>query len=120
MLAGSTLAAVDALVRNTAHRNQTLDGKVLAEAKKLETDGYPLAKEIITASKNLPDDQEQLKTLAMKLETAQAFFVKAKDTYASVKDEAPASADVTGRIAKIEKILSILQNAADGLKSRLK
>ena len=56
----------------------------------------------------------------MKAETAQAFFVKAKDTFTSVKDEAPASADVATRIAKIEKILSILQNAADGIKSRLK
>lgn len=34
MLAGSTLAAVDALVHTTAHRNLPLDGKVLAEAKK--------------------------------------------------------------------------------------
>jgi hypothetical protein len=93
---------------------------ILADAEKLLADGTPLAKEILAATKNLPDDQEKLKTLSMKVETAQAFFVKARDTFASVKNEAPASADVATRMAKIEKILSILQNAGDGIKSKMK
>lgn len=93
---------------------------VLADAEKLVIDGTPMVKEVIVASRSLPDDAEKLKTLAMKVETAQAFFIKARDTYASVKETAPASADVTTKMAKIEKILSILQNAGDGIKSKLK
>lgn len=56
MLAGSTLAAVDALVRNTAHRNQGLDGKVLAEAKKraVEADCGGLV-EFIDSKRTLDD-----------------------------------------------------------------
>jgi hypothetical protein len=56
----------------------------------------------------------------MKLETAQAFFIKARDTYSSVKDDAPASADVAAKLTKIEKILELLQKAGDGIKSKLK
>jgi hypothetical protein len=93
---------------------------VLAEADKLVLDGTPMVKDVIGASKNPPEDLEKLKTLSMKVETAQAFFVKARDTYASVKDEAPASADIAAKMAKIEKILSILQNAGDVIKSKMK
>jgi hypothetical protein len=79
-----------------------------------------MAVEVLGAVKNLPDDLEKLKTLAMKLETAQAFFVKARDTYSSVKEEAPAASDVPAKLAKIEKILELLQKAGDGIKSKLK
>jgi hypothetical protein len=93
---------------------------VLAEADKLIVDGSPMVKEVIGAAKNLPDDTEKLKTLAMKAETAQAFFVKARDAYAGVRDGAPESADIAGKMAKIEKILALLQNAADAIKSKMK
>lgn len=55
-LSGSTLAAVDALVRNTAHRGETLDGKVLADAKKhaVEQDCGGLV-EFIESKKTLDD-----------------------------------------------------------------
>jgi hypothetical protein len=93
---------------------------VLADADKLVQDGYPLAKDVIGGSKNLPSDPEKLKTLAMKAETAQAFFVKARDTYTEVKDVAPESANVPASLAKIEKILALLQNASDAIKSKMK
>lgn len=93
---------------------------VMAEADKLIIDGTPLAKDVIAASRTLPSDPEQLKTLLMKLETAQSFFVKARESYSSLKDEASVPADLAAKLAKIEKILSILQNAADGIKSKMK
>lgn len=93
---------------------------VVAEADQLVLEGTPMAREVLAASKNLPDDTEKLKTLSMKLETAQAFFIKARDTYSGVKETAPPAADVAAKLAKIEKILSILQSAADGIKSKLK
>jgi hypothetical protein len=93
---------------------------LVAEADQLVSEGKPVAIEVLGASKNLPEDPEKLKTLWMKLETAQAYFVKARDTFASVKQTAPASADVPTKIAKIEKILEALQKAADGLKSKMK
>jgi hypothetical protein len=91
---------------------------VLAEAEKLVLDGSPMAKEVIGAARNLPADPEKLKTLSMKAETAQAFFVKAKDTYIGIKDGAPEAADIPGKIAKIEKILALLQNAAEAINSK--
>lgn len=93
---------------------------VLAEADKLVLEGSPMAKEVIGASRALPSDQEKLKTLAMKAETAQAFFVKAKDSYTGIKDVAPESADIPGKLGKIEKILALLQSAADAINSRRK
>jgi hypothetical protein len=93
---------------------------VVADADKLVQDGYPLAKDVISASKNLPSDPEKLKTLSMKAETAQAFFVKARETYTEVKDAAPESADITNKLTKIEKILGLLQNASDAIKSKMK
>jgi len=93
---------------------------VLADADKLVLEGFPMAKDVIGASKNLPSDPDKLKTLSMKAETAQAFYVKAKDTYTGIKDIAPESADVAGKIAKIDKILALLQNAADAINSRRK
>ncbi len=91
---------------------------VVAEADKLVLDGTPLAKDVIGGARNLPTDPEKLKTLSMKAETAQAFFVKARDTYASVKDSAPASMDVAAKMTKIEKVLALLQNAADAINSK--
>jgi len=93
---------------------------VLADGDKLVLEGSPMAKDVIVASRNLPADPEKLKTLSMKVETAQAFFVKAKDTYTGIKDIAPESADVAGKIAKIDKILTLLQNAADAINSKRK
>jgi hypothetical protein len=93
---------------------------LVAEADQLVLEGRPLAVEVLGAAKNLPDNVEKLKTLTMKLETAQAFFVKARDTYASIKDDAPAAADVAAKLGKIEKILELLQKAGDGIKSKLK
>jgi hypothetical protein len=91
---------------------------VLAEADKLVLDGTPLAKDVIGGARNLPTDPEKLKTLSMKAETAKAFFVKARETYAGVKDSAPESADVAAKMAKIEKVLALLQNAADAIDSK--
>jgi hypothetical protein len=91
---------------------------VVAEADKLVLDGTPLAKDVIGGARNLPTDPEKLKTLSMKAETAQAFFVKARDTYASVKESAPESSDIAAKMAKIEKVLSLLQNAADAINSK--
>jgi hypothetical protein len=93
---------------------------VLAQGDKLVLDGSPMAKDVIGAARNLPSDPSKLKTLSMKAETAQAFFVKAKDTYIGVKDLAPESADVAGKLAKIDKILALLQNAADAINSKMK
>jgi hypothetical protein len=93
---------------------------VLAEADKLVLDGFGMAKEVISASKNLPDDQGKLKTLSMKAETAQAFFVKARDSYAGVRESAPETADIAGKMTKVEKILALLQNASDAIKSKMK
>jgi hypothetical protein len=93
---------------------------VLAEGDKLILEGRPMAKDVIDAARNLPSDPEKLKTLSMKAETALAFFVKAKDTYIGIKDVAPESADVAGKIAKIDKILALLQNAADAINSKRK
>lgn len=75
---------------------------------------------MLGASKNLPTDPEKLKTLVMKAETAQAFFLKARDSYVSVKDIAPESANVAANLTKIEKVLSLLQNARDAINSKLK
>jgi hypothetical protein len=91
---------------------------VVAEADKLVLDGTPLAKDVIVGARNLPTDPEQLKTLSMKADTAKAFFVKARESYASVKDGAPESADVAAKMAKIEKVLALLQNAADAINSK--
>jgi hypothetical protein len=91
---------------------------VLAEADKLVLDGTPMAKDVIGGARNLPTDPEKLKTLSMKAETAKAFFVKARETYAGVKDRAPESADVAAKMAKIEKVLALLQNAADAIDSK--
>ncbi|HVR84950.1 MAG TPA: hypothetical protein VMU54_11610 [Planctomycetota bacterium] len=96
-----------------------IDG-VLAQGDKLVLDGSPMAKDVIGAARSLPSDPDKLKTLSMKAETAQAFFVKAKDTYLGIKDIAPESADIPGKIAKIDKILALLQNAADAINSRRK
>ncbi|HEV3029834.1 MAG TPA: hypothetical protein VG457_19800, partial [Planctomycetota bacterium] len=96
-----------------------IDG-VLAQGDKLVLDGSPMAKDVIGAARSLPSDPDKLKTLSMKAETAQAFFVKAKDTYLGIKDIAPESADVPGKIAKIDKILALLQNAADAINSKRK
>ncbi len=93
---------------------------VLADGDKLVLEGSPMAKDVIGASRNLPSDPDKLKTLSMKAETAQAFFIKAKDTYTGIKDIAPESADVAGKIAKIDKILALLQNAADAINSKRK
>ena len=93
---------------------------VLADADKLVLEGSPMAKDVIGASRNLPSDPDKLKTLSMKAETAQAFFIKAKDTYTGIKDIAPDSADVAGKIAKIDKILALLQNATDAINSKRK
>src|SRR5579862_7719437 len=93
---------------------------VLAEADKLVVDGSPMAKDVINGARSLPDDPEKLKTLAMKAETAQAFFVKARDTYAGIREGAPESAGIAGKMAKIEKILALLQNASDAIKSKMK
>ena len=93
---------------------------VLAEADKLVLDGSPYAKEVIGAARNLPEDPEKLKTLSMKAENAQAFFMKARDTYAGVREGAPESLDIAGKMAKIEKILGLLQNASDAIKSKMK
>ncbi len=79
-----------------------------------------MAKDVIGAARNLPSDPDKLKTLSIKAETAQAFFIKAKDTYVGVKDIAPESADVAGKLAKIDKILALLQNAVDAINSRRK
>jgi hypothetical protein len=91
---------------------------VVAEADKLVLDGTPLAKDVIGGARNLPTDPEKLKTLSMKAETAQAFFVKARDTYASVRESAPESSDIAAKMAKIEKVLALLQNAADAINSK--
>jgi len=91
---------------------------VVAEADKLVQDGYPMAKDVIGAARNLPSDPGKLKTLSMKVETAQAFFIKARDTYTGIKESAPESADVAGKLAKIEKILALLQNASDAINSK--
>jgi hypothetical protein len=93
---------------------------ILAEADKLILDGTPMVKEILGATRNLPEDQEKLKTLAMKTETAQAFFLKARESYLGVKDAAPESANVPATLTKIEKILDLLQKASDGIKSKMK
>jgi len=91
---------------------------VLAEADKLVLDGTPMAKDVIGGARNLPTDPEKLKTLSMKAETAKAFFTKARETYAAVKDSAPESADVAAKMAKIEKVLALLQTAADAIDSK--
>lgn len=91
---------------------------ILAEADKLVLDGTPMAKDVIGGARNLPTDPEKLKTLSMKAETAKAFFVKARETYAGVKDSAPESADVAAKMTKIEKVLALLQNAADAIDSK--
>jgi len=93
---------------------------VVAEADQFVLDGTPLAKDVILAARDLPADPEKLKTLSMKAETAQAFFVKAREGYAGVKDAAPESSDVAAKMAKIEKVLALLQNAADAINSKLK
>jgi hypothetical protein len=93
---------------------------VVADADKLVLEGTPMAKDVIVGARDLPTDPEKLKTLSMKAETAQAFFVKARETYTEVKDTAPASADIPGKLTKIEKILELLQKAGDAIKSKMK
>lgn len=93
---------------------------IVAEADKLVLEGSPLAKDVIVAARNLPSDPEKLKTLSMKAETAQAFFVKAKDSYVGVKDTAPDPAYIGAQLTKIDKILALLQSAADAINSKRK
>jgi len=94
--------------------------KVLAEAEKLVIDGGVIAKELVEAMKQLPEDEARLKALLRRQEEAVSLFVKARETYLSLGDKAPPEAKVDERLAKIEKILALLQKYGDEIKSKLK
>jgi outer membrane biosynthesis protein TonB len=93
---------------------------VLAEADKLLVDGSAIFREMVQASKQLPDDQGQLQALLKRQEEGMALFTRAREAYLSVKDKASPESKVEERLGKIEKILGLLQKYGDGIKSKLK
>ena len=94
---------------------------ILADADQLVMDAGPTAVEVIKASSDsLPDDSEKRKALLLKCEAAMESFVKAREMYLEVKEGAPASAGVERKLVKIEKVLALLKNTANGIKSGTK
>jgi hypothetical protein len=93
---------------------------ILAEADKLLIDGSVIFKEMVQASKQLPDDPAQLQAILKRQEEGTALFTRARETYLSVREKAPSEAKVDERLGKIEKILALLQKYGDGIKSKLK
>ncbi len=93
---------------------------VLEGAEKLVIDGSVIFKELVEAMQQLPDDPARLKALLRRQEEAVALFTRARETYLSVREKAPAEAKVDEKLGKVEKILARLQNYGERIKSKLR
>lgn len=91
----------------------------LADANQKVSQGTTLFRELIGATKNLPDDPAQLQAILGKNQNATALFNQAKVTYSGVRAQAPDPAEIDGRIGRIDKVLSLLSKYDERIRAKM-
>lgn len=95
-------------------------GEVIARADALVKESSELALRVIRAAGSLPEAQDALRSLLETCERAIDGLSRAGEAYRSVRDKAPDPAALDRSLGRIEKLLGILQNHREAIKSKLK
>ncbi|HXG62252.1 MAG TPA: hypothetical protein VNO22_12795 [Planctomycetota bacterium] len=94
--------------------------EVLARADALVKESSSLALRVIQAAGALPEAEDALRALLDTCERAIDGLGRAREAYRSVRDKASDPAAIDAGLGKIEKLLGILQNHRDAIKSKMK
>lgn len=94
--------------------------EVLAQADALVKENSDLALRVIQAVGSLPEAQEALHSLLETCERAMEGLGRARDSYRGVRARVPDPSALDQSLEKIEKLLGILQNHRDAIKSKMK
>jgi hypothetical protein len=94
--------------------------EVIARTDALVKESSSLALRVIQAADSLPEAEDALRSLLETCERAIEGLGRAREAYRSVRDKAPDPAAIDGSLGKLEKLLGILQNHRDAIKSKMK
>jgi DNA-binding protein H-NS len=96
------------------------DKALLAEAERLKVEGWVLLRDVVVAMKTPPEEQETLKTLFLKVDSATALLTKAREGFLSAKEKASDPASIDETISILGRVLGIADRYSESIKSRLK
>jgi hypothetical protein len=94
--------------------------RTLDEAEKLVIDASVIFRELADSTKQVPAEAAALRALLARSSEAASLFARAKETYLTVREKAPAAAAVDDKIAKIDRAVASLQKFDEGIKARIK
>jgi len=93
--------------------------KVLDEAEKFVIEASVIYREL-AATREIPPEAAKKRELLRKSDEAAALFTRARETYGTVKDRAPAEAGLEEKLGKIEKVLVSIVKYQETIKGTLK
>lgn len=114
---GADLAARPA-TRNPA--DEFIEKLLLNEADRLKGEGGVMLREVTEAMKDMPETQEALRPLFLKLETVTALLTKSREVFLLAKEKTPASAVIEENLWIVGRALEIATRHTESIKSRLK
>ncbi len=96
------------------------DRPLLAEAERMKVEGWVLLRDVVVAMKAPPEEQETLKTLYLKVDSATALLTKSREGFLSAKEKASDPTSIDETISILGRVLEIAAGYAESIKSRLK